>query len=459
MNDLVKGLLTKARRSRAKVAAAAKKATVTGAQAMAELVEELRARITGKRLCELKRTGETRPKDLFLVSQLDVGQEQYVSRAIDYGQVVSCLADDFEGSLGLGTMAYEEKWEYSKVDHQHEGRYTKVAVTEACPSGESLCCLAVVSVGLPGAEALDGCSQYRLMCPNIQMPDPPEPEIGTLRFVYARSAMAAVADINADDFDGWVYPDGSTYQVDDTQRFSKALAVFGSGRNAITVPDVGGFFKAVGSSVSSFARVPARYGVAKHSHQVDSVRLSGDLKVKDGFKFDTYTNKTEGVQKGMFVNQVHWGAATETPGVADIGFNIDLSQVQFQGLSCQYEGQESGSYAPKHVTMPVMIYVGGVVSYEYDETTYDLELARVSTPPDAQYTGDPIEPSLTVRMGKKYLKRGEDYELLYFDNVNVGTATVEVSALGEYYNSVYRNFSITPVDIGEAEGEITGGIG
>ena len=63
---------------------------------------------------------------------------------------------------------------------------------------------------------------------------------------------------------------------------------------------------------------------------------------------------------------------------------------------------------------------------------------------DAVYSGEAITTSVVVtdKNGKK-LVEGEDYSLEYKDNVKAGTATVEVTGVGNYTGKAVGNFTIT----------------
>ena len=59
------------------------------------------------------------------------------------------------------------------------------------------------------------------------------------------------------------------------------------------------------------------------------------------------------------------------------------------------------------------------------------------------YTGSAIEPTVTVKDGRKTLTAGTDYTVTYKDNTNVGTATATVTGTGNYTGSVETKFNIT----------------
>ena len=66
----------------------------------------------------------------------------------------------------------------------------------------------------------------------------------------------------------------------------------------------------------------------------------------------------------------------------------------------------------------------------------------VSTPSSSVYTGKAITPAVTVKDQDKVLKAGSDYSLTYQNNVNVGSATIQVNGLNSY-KDVKKSVSFT----------------
>ena len=68
--------------------------------------------------------------------------------------------------------------------------------------------------------------------------------------------------------------------------------------------------------------------------------------------------------------------------------------------------------------------------------------------PEQTYTGEPIEPELTVVAGKDVLVRDVDYYVSYYNNVNAGQAQAVVSVFDEYGDTddMFVTFEILPVD-------------
>ncbi len=78
----------------------------------------------------------------------------------------------------------------------------------------------------------------------------------------------------------------------------------------------------------------------------------------------------------------------------------------------------------------------------------DVSVDEAYTLPDQTYTGYPIMPPFDVNYEGTPLVEGTDYSLSFADNVNAGTATVTITALGDYsWEPRIVTFSIFPKDI------------
>ncbi|GAB6394313.1 MAG: hypothetical protein MdMp024_0625 [Bacteroidales bacterium] len=62
--------------------------------------------------------------------------------------------------------------------------------------------------------------------------------------------------------------------------------------------------------------------------------------------------------------------------------------------------------------------------------------------PAQGYTGDSLKPALTVRDGNTILTAGVHYSATYNRNINVGTATVTITGVGNYTGTASKNFLI-----------------
>ena len=63
-----------------------------------------------------------------------------------------------------------------------------------------------------------------------------------------------------------------------------------------------------------------------------------------------------------------------------------------------------------------------------------------------EYTGEAVEPGVTVELNGQTLTAGTDYYVSYTDNINKGTATVTVTFMGNYKGTVTEKFEIVDFD-------------
>lgn len=81
--------------------------------------------------------------------------------------------------------------------------------------------------------------------------------------------------------------------------------------------------------------------------------------------------------------------------------------------------------------------------------------ATIDSIPDQRYTGYPIRPRVTVRLGSYTLTENRDYTLTYNNNTAAGTATVTVVGTGRYSGSRTAAFRIIDSDIAHAKVSVT----
>ena len=115
-----------------------------------------------------------------------------------------------------------------------------------------------------------------------------------------------------------------------------------------------------------------------------------------------------------------------------------------------------GILVPKSVTYPYIKIGNGYNEKEYKENiswlntnpTYtpktDVSRLTYSKVTNKTYTGKQIKPSITVKNGKKTLKKGTDYTVSYGKNKNTGKATITIKGKGKYTGSKTITFYIVP---------------
>ncbi|GAB6394948.1 MAG: hypothetical protein MdMp024_1260 [Bacteroidales bacterium] len=80
-------------------------------------------------------------------------------------------------------------------------------------------------------------------------------------------------------------------------------------------------------------------------------------------------------------------------------------------------------------------------------TPKELAAAAIDSIYPQTYSGDSLTPALTIRNGNNYLTAGTDYAATYMNNINKGTATANITGLGNYIGTVSKMFIINPKPI------------
>ena len=66
------------------------------------------------------------------------------------------------------------------------------------------------------------------------------------------------------------------------------------------------------------------------------------------------------------------------------------------------------------------------------------------------YNGESVIPAIQISLGGKQLTQGEDYDIQCTKNIDVGTASVVITGIGNYSGTIKKSFKITPIDISQA---------
>ena len=106
------------------------------------------------------------------------------------------------------------------------------------------------------------------------------------------------------------------------------------------------------------------------------------------------------------------------------------------------------------VTLTATHPCGREVSKEVSVVAVDLSGAQVAPIDDQFYTGDALEPVISVSLGGQDLVLGTDYTVSFSGNVNVGDgATVTVNGMGNYTGTATTTFTILPRSLNEANAQ------
>lgn len=282
-----------------------------------------------------------------LMTTLENARLRY-SHSTKMQDLVKFILDKLEAAAGLSSMAYKEKWDYSRSWHEHD--YSEVRVSALCSespiakvtiSDSDSSHTKEISVGLPAYEA----PIYKLY------------DIGEFKLLAVPNRQQMLtSDPN---FDGWVYADGGTYSRED---FPKAYSVFNPSSippDSFNVPGIHDFIKLNGFSDSdenSFLSVRYENAISPHTH--------GDI---DNNQFKTKTlQQTVDIEmpirngassKTTDEHCLHTGYLTQKSVLSALSVTIDSNNLETQLTSTLPLNNDIES-KPMHQVIPLMVYIG-----------------------------------------------------------------------------------------------------
>ena len=89
----------------------------------------------------------------------------------------------------------------------------------------------------------------------------------------------------------------------------------------------------------------------------------------------------------------------------------------------------------------------GTAKAAYSIVAADAQMFTISDIATQTYSGQPLKPAVTVTDGTTVLTESIDYTLTYDNNLNVGTATVTATGIGNYVGTQTKTFTIQKADV------------
>ncbi|MBQ3634340.1 MAG: hypothetical protein II951_01825 [Bacteroidales bacterium] len=132
-----------------------------------------------------------------------------------------------------------------------------------------------------------------------------------------------------------------------------------------------------------------------------------------------------------------------TPPVA-LSYNDVYSLVPDVDYSLEYIDNVNSGLATIRVTASPDGNFVGVRELHFAIGVVDISTATFSPIASQTFSSYPLTPEFSLTCDGRTLVPGVDYDAVYSDNVNVGTATISVSGKGDYVGSVSTYFSIIP---------------
>ncbi len=119
--------------------------------------------------------------------------------------------------------------------------------------------------------------------------------------------------------------------------------------------------------------------------------------------------------------------------------SLDVSHnAQLKVLRCQ------NNYIRDTSALEAWLATAGHESQVLPQSRFNISTASLSPIYEQTWTGGAITPEPVVTFDGNALVKDTDYTLSYTNNVDLGTATVTITGIGNYTGSASENFTITP---------------
>lgn len=270
---------------------------------------------------------------------------------------ISCsdFADSISSQmqLGLSSMAYESKYDYSQINHKHDFSY--VIIRSNYPENENEIATFVMS-GISSFETIKVFNK-----PNSEQKINPLYKVGDIRMFINKTKDNN--SVISPDFDGWVYTDGSRYNRRD---FPEAYELFktleGSDDSSFVVPRFDSFFRANPGNIineNQLSSIPYKNMLPEHTHtSADFSQISNDS--IDQKVILTLDSSRRGDGKGRIHSDFNGKAASY---LSVFSINVLNNNVNFS-FNRSSNPMNSGNFLnetetyPKHVLIQSMVYIG-----------------------------------------------------------------------------------------------------
>ena len=160
-----------------------------------------------------------------------------------------------------------------------------------------------------------------------------------------------------------------------------------------------------------------------------------------GNTFDIVTDLSKGATIEDIPNQVLSPTVTKVTPSPVVRFN-DRTLARDVDYTVSYSNNGKAGKATLTVK-GTGTYYSGTISKTFSVID-DINVCSIASIPKKAYTGKNITPAVTVKYRGTKLKKGTDYVLTYWDNLNVGVAYVRIDGIGYFKGSVTKSFIIKP---------------
>lgn|GEM_PF-3011263 len=281
---------------------------------------------------------------------------------------------------------------------------------------------------------------------------------GTGKEVYVNDASGKLADVtvNAESGDRVKAGDKVTIDVKNLKEGStlaisvvcpdENLIASGEG-NAVASGSVPGVWEPV---LHSYVKADGVYSFEMPDFPVDIniIDADGTSGSTEGMVYDiTDGNATVEMKDRVLMNRL---AEVKPLPVVKYAGDLLVKDVDY---TLTYENNKAVTEAAKVTITGIGSYTGTITKtfaiYVAEANLADAEIVLAQEA--YEYTGNAIEPEFTVLYDGAALTAGIDYEYNVANNVNAGTAVINVVGLGNLKGTISKNFTIAPKSFSSKE--------
>lgn len=164
------------------------------------------------------------------------------------------------------------------------------------------------------------------------------------------------------------------------------------------------------------------------NRKLKSIKLSGNVKTI-GYNAFQDCNSLEDVSISDKMVHVYMFAFSGCSGLTDVYYSG--SKEKWNLIRFDFGNEE---------------LINATIHYDVD-MRQEIGSATVSELSEKTFTGEPITQNFTVVVDSITLKPDTDYTVAYSNNINVGTATVTITGMGNYTGTVTATFQINAASI------------
>lgn len=143
-----------------------------------------------------------------------------------------------------------------------------------------------------------------------------------------------------------------------------------------------------------------------------------------------------------YTDRVTYNGKYQNPSIS-VSYNGTSLKKDVDAKVSDYSFKDAGNYV---ITFEGIGNFTGTTNINFEIEPLDIGGFKIGSIPNAVYTGQEIEPSVTLRNGNDEIDP-KYYDVGYENNIVPGTATVTVTGKGNYSGTVSSEFTILPKDI------------